>query len=78
MATARASIKPFLLPYVEAFGVDLGTDDLSEIVNLLILDHKRGVCSNCRDKTSEAIAPQRPAAKTEDSLLNDLSNLINQ
>ena len=44
MAT-RISIKPFLSSYVIDFALEeLGTDDVTEAVNQIILDHKRGMC----------------------------------
>lgn len=36
----RVSIKSWLMPYIEQVGKQLGTDDVSEIVNQIILDHK--------------------------------------
>lgn len=45
MATSskRVSVKGYLVSYLLEIGEDLGTDDLSEIVNQLIGEHKRFV-----------------------------------
>jgi hypothetical protein len=63
MAT-RISIKPFLSSYVIGFALEeLGTDDVTEAVNQIILDHKRGMCACSR---AGAIAQSEGA----DTLLN--------
>jgi len=37
----RASIKAYFGDYIAEIGSQIGTDDTSEIVNLIIADHKR-------------------------------------
>lgn len=68
----RASIKPFLLPYCEQVGQAIGTDDISEIIAVIVLDHKRGKCS-CSADTQPAAAPI--PSTTESDLLSELENL---
>jgi hypothetical protein len=72
MAT-RVSIKPFLNSYIIDFALEeLGTDDVTEAVNQIILDHKRGKCS-----CSAGIEPlsQQAIAPTPSDLLSELSAL---
>lgn len=71
MASNRISIKAFLLPYVEQIGKQIGTDDVSEIVSQIILDHKRGCPGVVRQSES-----QSALQNTSDSLLDELSELI--
>ena len=66
----RASIKSFLLPYCEQIGAAIGTDDISEIVSIIILDHKRGQCS-----CSRPIEATAAVSTSEASLLAELENL---
>lgn len=42
-AQMRVSVKPYLQEYVQQRADELGITDISEVVNLLILDHKRGL-----------------------------------
>jgi len=37
----RCSIKAYFSDYITEIGSQIGTDDTSEIVNLIIADHKR-------------------------------------
>jgi hypothetical protein len=69
----RASIKSFLLPYCEQIGAAIGTDDISEIVSIIILDHKRGQCSCSRP--IEATSATAAVSTSEASLLAELENL---
>lgn len=65
----RVSIKSFLSAYVTNFAIEqLGTDDLSEAVNQIILDHKRGKCG-CSKEASAA------TTSTESNLLAELEAL---
>lgn len=43
----RASIRQFLIPYLERFGQEIGTDDPTEIVNQIVFEHMRGVRQAC-------------------------------
>ena len=69
----RASIKPFLMPYCEQIGESIGTDDISEIIAVIVLDHKRGKCS-CSTDSQLAVAPIA-AVTTQSDLLSELENL---
>ena len=69
----RASIKPFLMPYCEQVGEAIGTDDISEIVSIIILDHKRGQCSCGAD--AKPTTPAVAASTAESDLLAELENL---
>ncbi|MEB3360131.1 MAG: hypothetical protein VKK04_25625 [Synechococcales bacterium] len=86
-SAARVSIKEYLLPYVLEFAQkELGTDDITEAVNLLILDHKRqhnGIPIKSgkafqpitAQPTTEAIAP--PSSTLDDLDEEFLANLEN-
>lgn len=41
-ASERVSVKGYLVPYLQEFGLHIGTDDLSEVVNHLLTCHKLG------------------------------------
>ncbi len=69
----RASIKPFLMPYCEQVGEAIGTDDISEIVATIILDHKRGKCGCSTD--TQPIARSIATSATESDLLAELESL---
>lgn len=43
-STNRVSIKTDLLPYVESVANDVGLSELSDVIALILLDHKRGFC----------------------------------
>lgn len=74
----RASIKSYLLPYLDEIGSQLGTDDISEIVNTCLLDHKRGIC-RCQHSSSGShqSSTASPSISPEVDLLEDLSGLLN-
>ena len=38
---ARATIRPYLTEYLAEIGSEIGTTDPSEVVNQIIIDHKR-------------------------------------
>lgn len=72
----RASVKPFLLPYIEDIGSQIGTDDISEIVSQIILDHKRGICRCGGHPAPTAVEPKHQVIESDESLLSELSELI--
>ena len=49
----RVSVKAYLLPYLDEIGAEIGTNDYSEIVHQLLLEHKRfirkGLSTFCND-----------------------------
>lgn len=78
-ASNRPSIKPFLLTYVQQFAEqELGTDDVTEAVNQIILDHRRGNCSKVAtaNKFSPspaiAIAPVVTGDESDEDFLDSL------
>ena len=50
----RITIKPYLTEYVSQIGSQLGIDDATEVVSILLLDHKRGVCRCLQSQTQPA------------------------
>lgn len=72
----RASIRAFLVPYVEQLGQELGTDDPTEIIHAVLLEHKRSRQGcECRDRS--ACPTNAPAtASTSGSELDELSQLL--
>jgi hypothetical protein len=54
--TIQIKLKPFLHNYVVDFAVDvMGTDDINEAVNQILLDHKRdqAVCDKDKEPNDE-------------------------
>jgi hypothetical protein len=56
--TIQIKLKPFLHNYVVDFAVDvMGTDDINEAVNQILLDHKRNQAVCDKDKESDEDMP---------------------
>lgn len=79
----RASIKPYHVPFLEQFGEDeLGTTDLSEVVNTVITDYRRSWRSReLTVGTLPAVPPQPDSTASADegladSLLQELSGVL--
>ena len=70
----RASIKAYFGDYLAEIGSQIGTDDTSEIVNLIIADHKRFMSGSAQTvKTSASIAVQPVSTDvTDEDLLSAL------
>lgn len=77
----RISIKPYLIDYVTEMGSQLGIEDSSEIVSVILLDHKRGLCSCSRTAVQEPFTTTSPPPiqpKDPNELLADgLEDLLN-
>ncbi|NJR62922.1 MAG: hypothetical protein HC769_31535 [Cyanobacteria bacterium CRU_2_1] len=73
----RASIRPYLMPYCLQFGDLLGTDDITEIVNAILIEHKRlqTCCKSVQTADPEIQASDKPAPKAA-NLLDELTDLI--
>ena len=70
----RCSIKAYFKAYIAEIGSQLGTDDISEIVNLIIADHKRFMSGSAPTvKTSASISVQPVSTDvTDEDLLSAL------
>jgi len=74
----RISIKPHLTDYVTQIGVELEIDDPSEIVSVILLDHKRGLCRCSRLQLSSTEAVLQPSSKDPNEALADgLEDFLN-
>lgn len=73
----RASIRPYLMPYCQQFGDLLGTDDITEIVNAIVIEHKRlqTCCKSLQTNDPEIRVSEKPAPKTA-NLLDELTELF--
>ncbi|MBW4422215.1 MAG: hypothetical protein KME13_23870 [Myxacorys californica WJT36-NPBG1] len=66
--TNRVSIKNDLMKYVEAVATDLELTELTDVIAVILLDHKRGFCQPiCK---AEALSKSAPGQSTT-SALND-------
>ncbi|MFE1746019.1 hypothetical protein [Coleofasciculus sp. H7-2] len=83
----RVSVKAYLLPYLDEIGAEIGTNDYSEIVHQLLLEHKRfvrrGLSTFCSDgliqmpTQSQIKALEKPKANvSDDDLSSALSDLF--
>lgn len=70
----RASIRAFMVPYLEQIGQEIGTDDPTEIIHAVLLEHKRSrqVCG-CSDRVP---TPATSSSSTAGSELDELSELL--
>lgn len=65
----RITIKSYLADYVSQVGSELGIDDFSEVVSIILLDHKRGLCGcNARLDSEAPTAPKDPNELLADGL----------
>ncbi|MBD1995077.1 hypothetical protein H6G00_00340 [Leptolyngbya sp. FACHB-541] len=74
MLSNRASIRPYLMDYLEQVGSQIGSADTSEIINLIILDHKRGMVASSAAISSNL--PEDLSQNSQSHLLTELSELI--
>ena len=70
----RCSVKAYFRDYIAEIGSQIGTDDTSEIVNLIIADHKRFMSgSTPTGKTSAPLTVQPVSTDvTDEDLLSAL------
>ena len=68
----RVSIKDFHLPFLTEIGQQIGTSDLSEIVNYLICQAKTGTIAQMTAQTPKPTAQMA----TDDDLANSLAGLL--
>lgn len=74
----RCSIKAYVYPFLKELGDDLGTDDLSEIVNHALIEYRRVLKGG--DRTSlqspQMLAPSRTQPSDTAAMEDSLANLI--
>jgi len=70
----RCSIKAYFGDYIAEIGSQIGTDDTSEIVNLIIADHKRFMSVGAQTvKTSSPLTVETTSTDvTDEDLLSAL------
>ncbi len=68
----RITVKPYLTDYVAQIGAQLGIDDFTEVVSIILLDHKRGLCG-CSQQFE---VPAAPAQNSNDSLADGLEAFL--
>ena len=70
----RCSVKAYFKDYITEIGSQIGTDDTSEIVNLIIADHKRFMSGSAPTlKTSSPLTVQPVSTDvTDEDLLSAL------
>ncbi len=80
--STRVSVKSYLLPYLQSVGEAIGTDDLTEVVNHLIVCQKLGCFGSPQPTTGQI---QKPASTMptctdapldDDSLADSLGDLL--
>ncbi|WP_088895032.1 hypothetical protein [Leptolyngbya ohadii] len=73
MGTAnRVSIRPYLVEWLKQIGREkLGTDDLTEVVNYIILDKRT------EGMAAQSIATSAAPPQPSDPTLSELSELLN-
>ena len=67
----RCSVKAYFRDYIAEIGSQIGTDDISEIVNLVIADHKRfmsGSAPNVQPSTHKEVKSTSTDVTDEDLL----------
>lgn len=66
----RVSIKQYQVAYLESFASEIGTDDLSEILNWVLTDYRRIKQGAVQPQQSQVIPfpsqPQQPRATSAD------------
>jgi hypothetical protein len=61
----RVSIKQYQVAYLESFAAEIGTDDLSEILNWVLTDYRRIKQGAVQPQQSQVIPfPQQPQPRT--------------
>lgn len=73
----RITIKPYLTHYVAQIGSQLGIDDFTEVVSIILLDHKRGLCHCSQPRSALTEAPTAPAENPNETLADSLEELLN-
>ena len=70
----RCSVKAYFRDYIAEIGSQIGTDDTSEIVNLIIADHKRFMSGSAPSvKTSSPLTVETISTDvTDEDLLSAL------
>jgi len=77
-SSSRVSIRPYLLPYLQQFGESIGTDDVTEIVNAILIDHKLGSDASKPVQASDRAVPTMETVQAEKApnLLDELDELL--
>ena len=70
----RCSIKAYFGDYIAEIGSQIGTDDTSEIVNLIIADHKRFMSGSA--PVSQSVAPSKVETISTDVTDEDLLSAL--
>ena len=70
----RVSIKPYLADYITQVASQLGIDDITEVVSIILLDHKRGICHCSQARPPELSST--PVKTPNDSLADGLEELL--
>lgn len=75
----RVSIKPYQVAYLESFAAEIGTDDLSEILNWVLTDYRRIKQGAVQSQQSQVIPfpqtqphPQARTTSTDEDLAEAL------
>jgi hypothetical protein len=70
--STRVSVKSYLLPYLQSVGEAIGTDDLTEVVNHLIVCQKLGCFGTPQQQTTQPVSAVQPMQSANNSTaLND-------
>ncbi len=70
MTYIRVSVKAYLVPYLDAVGAELGTNDYTEVVNHLLRESKR------RGASSSAPTSHSAPSTNDDALADSLLGLM--
>ncbi|GAQ00186.1 hypothetical protein [Leptolyngbya sp. NIES-2104] len=73
----RITIKSHLIHYIEEVSSQLGIDDATEVVSIILLDHKRGICRCSRSQTHQSETPTALAKDPNELLADGLEDLLN-
>ena len=82
-SSERVSVKGYLIPYLQEVGSQIGTDDLSEVVNHLLtcqklgcfgLSHTLASTPTPQSQPNPATAPQ--TVLDDDALIDGLGDLL--
>ena len=70
----RCSVKAYFKDYIAEIGSQIGTDDTSEIVNLIIADHKRFMSGSAPVAQTSSPLTAQPVSTdvTDEDLLSAL------
>lgn len=73
----RITIKSHLIHYIEEMSSQLGIEDATEVVSIILLDHKRGICRCSHSQTHQSETPIAPAKDPNELLADGLEDLLN-